>query len=197
MKKRNKIILITTLILGGVIFILFITGALGGLLFIASSTLPLLFSPWHGCLITYPGQGPEITFFQKQAHPFFAEFEYRLTVDDPDTGKVDYPLIMNTGGDTKVDVYWHPFLNNQGPFLRLIYQGNEYLIRLNLSNVFRIKRFYEADELGRRYWLYLIDENGNEFDENEEIFGDMEDFKAEMYLGQINYQSGKLELVQP
>lgn len=96
---------------------LIVIGAMFVLLLLAVfSVLDGWWVPWTPCPVPHPGGEPRVTFKQKAAHPFLAEYYYRVEFDGP-LGSNEEWLRMNTGGRTSFAVHWFPATADHGPSL--------------------------------------------------------------------------------
>lgn len=87
--------------------------------------------PWTECPIALPDKAGRIVFLRRHNHPFLAEYDRKIRYETG-THVAMKLLPPNTGGKTKINVYYYSAKDGQGPFVRLRDQYGNY--RFDLSN---------------------------------------------------------------
>lgn len=91
--------------------------------------------PWVQCAIELPDGSGQVVFMRRNAHPFLAEYDRRIRLETLSFGNVVRALPMNVGGRTKINVYWYPEYDSNGPFLSLKDHWGTYYIDLQRAVV--------------------------------------------------------------
>ena len=145
MKKWKKI----TLIGCSTCLVLAVLGSIVGLLFLRHAAKSFVAStesfdesqePWTECCVPHPGDIPALMFMQKSIHPFLAEYEYKVRFGD-ETNPIERWLPLNCGGRTRMNAYWYPADEMNGPCIRLQDHWGEYLLRLKEAKTYLILRY--------------------------------------------------------
>lgn len=96
--------------------------------------------PWTERALPHPGETPAVTFMQRIAHPFLAEYDYKVRFG-AGAAAVERWLPMNAGGRTRINAYWYAPTDNFGPCIRLQDSHGEYLLDLNKKTTCLILRY--------------------------------------------------------
>jgi len=86
--------------------------------------------PWVECLIRLPDGSGQVVFMRRHAHPFLAEYDRKIRFETDSLKNVVQPLPMNTGGRTRINVYWYPESDSNGAFIRLRDRYGSYYLDL-------------------------------------------------------------------
>ena len=87
--------------------------------------------PWTECPIDLPDKAGRIVFLRHHNHPFLAEYDRKIRYE-VGTHVVMKLLPPNTGGKTRINVYYYAAKDGQGAFVRLRDQYGNY--RFDLGN---------------------------------------------------------------
>ncbi len=106
--------------------------------------------PWVECPLVLPDKSYRIVFFRRHIHPFLAEYDRKIRCEI-DNNVIVKPLPTNTGGRTKINIYYYAAANGLGPFIRLRDQYGNY--RFDLGNgveeIKAIPKSFEGVYIGR------------------------------------------------
>ncbi|MHC5154570.1 MAG: hypothetical protein ACYSO3_00250 [Planctomycetota bacterium] len=72
---------------------------------------------WTRCKIPFPLEDTQLFLSIRASHPFLAEFERKIILGDSSSDDVDIPIIPDTGGQTRLKVFW--FSDNDRAYLKL------------------------------------------------------------------------------
>ena len=87
--------------------------------------------PWTECPIDLPDKAGRIVFLRRHNHRFLAEYGRKIRYEIGTHAAMKL-LPPNTGGQTKINVYYYAAKDGQGPFVRLQDQYGNY--RFDLGN---------------------------------------------------------------
>jgi hypothetical protein len=82
--------------------------------------------PWQEYAIELPDGSGRIIFMRRHTHPFLAEYDRKIRFETKTLQGVIKPLRRNTGGKTKINVYYYERKNGEGPYLKLQDQYGHY-----------------------------------------------------------------------
>lgn len=137
MGKRDKVILCGCI---GILVFLLISGSFMAFLVIREAgkevwggfdDFDVNAQPWIECPIELPGKSGRIVFLRRHSHPFLAEYERQVRYETKALAIVR-PLPPNTGGKTKINVYYYEAKNGQGPYVKFQDRYGNY--RFDLSH---------------------------------------------------------------
>ncbi|MHC4111944.1 MAG: hypothetical protein ACYSUY_12785 [Planctomycetota bacterium] len=131
MSKREKVIfygcigiLVFLLISGGVVaFLVFREG--GKQFWEGFDDFDKNAQPWTECPIDLPDKAGRIVFLRRHNHPFLAEYDRKIRYETSVLASVRL-LPPNTGGKTRINVYYYEAKNGQGPYIKFQDQYGNY-----------------------------------------------------------------------
>ncbi len=85
--------------------------------------------PWVECPIEIPDETGRVVFLRRHSHPFLAEYDRKIRYEMGDRA-VTKDLPPNTGGKTRINVYYYPAGDGQGPFVRFRDRAGNYYFDL-------------------------------------------------------------------
>jgi hypothetical protein len=120
--------------------------------------------PWESCSISLPQDQGVLLFMRRHSHPMLAEFDRKVRISVRNGPELVAKLPSNTGAQTKINVYWYPKTEKNGPFVRMCDRHGEYLFDLGASLAFRILRYgsqaYAAELTGSGEYCITTPKNG-------------------------------------
>ena len=106
--------------------------------------------PWTECPLALPDKSCRIVFLRRHRHPFLAEYDRKIRCEVADRVTVK-SLPTNSGGKTKINVYYYAAHKDLGPFIRLRDRYGNY--RFDLGNgveeIAAIPESVEGEYMGR------------------------------------------------
>ena len=81
--------------------------------------------PWTECPIDFPDKTGRIVFMRRRSHPFLAEYKRKIRYETSVLATVRL-LPLNTGGKTRINVYYYEAKNGQGPYVKFQDQYGNY-----------------------------------------------------------------------
>jgi len=124
----------------------------------AYRSLPLQIS----CTIPIPSKYGTLMFLRHGIHPCLSPYEYKLKFTKG-SKTIERSLPFDSRSLTLVNTYWYPANEEGGPWIRLQYQEDEYLVDMKqqkVSRVFRYKGRIFAGELSDNQEGFAIVESG-------------------------------------
>ena len=96
--------------------------------------------PWSCCCIELPEDRVKLTFCRRAAHPFLAEYERTIAIEQAGGRRTTSALPDDSGGVDWVDVYWVVPEWGSGPQVLLRDKWREYLVDPSTGDVRLIVR---------------------------------------------------------
>ncbi|NUQ34346.1 MAG: hypothetical protein HUU29_05340 [Planctomycetaceae bacterium] len=92
--------------------------------------------PWVQCSFDLPEGLGVLTYYQRQYHPFLAEYDREVSIMRSGVTTPRASLTWNTGGRTNIAVYWVEKVGDDGPYVRLFDRFGEIDIDVNTGRVY-------------------------------------------------------------
>lgn len=163
--------------------------------------------PWEECSVELPNGSGRFVFLRQHIHPFLAEYDRKIRFETEHGATNTAWLRTNVGGRTKVNVYWYPADQEEGPFVRLQDHWGEHILDFRRSVTRLVSRMQGAAYIGDMAgpdtgsgWQRRI---GAEREETEFLVGTTKNEKVTgllasgsgLYVGRIDGSQGPLRFV--
>ncbi len=110
--------------------------------------------PWQKVKIDFPEEGCSLLFLRQHAHPFMAEYDRKVVLQEGDRQSEEFELPPNTGGQTEIDVYTLKTNNSSEIWLRDLNNADSAYVFDMGKLAFRIEggdKFWQLRTEGRGY----------------------------------------------
>ncbi len=108
--------------------------------------------PWVECPIELPNKTGRIIFMQRQSHPFLTEYYRKLRFEMSKFQEhIEKELPPNTGGKTKINIYYYEVADSQGPYIKFQDRFGNYYFDLS-QNIKDVPHIPNPEIFTKRYF---------------------------------------------